>query len=135
MTKFHAPQMSVIRFNESDVIVASNGLGKTLTILGYGNTEPGDATFTIGNGDPWTSSQVYGNSAFTTAVNDFLGGNYFSNNNEIYMGYIDSSGNAHSQTIDNIAYNDINGDEKKAIRTRLNGVFTWNSFTNRFEIQ
>ena len=131
MTKFTAPQMSVIRFNESDVIVASIG-GKTITINGLGNKIENDATFIIGNGDPWTSSQVNGNSAFTTALNEYLGGNYYSNNNEIVMNFVASNGSLHGFDINVLASHDTVNDTNGYDYRNSNGVFTWNSSTNQF---
>ncbi len=51
--KMETPKMDVVRFQEADVIVASNGLDKKLaTLAGWGDGTSGNATltFTDGNG-------------------------------------------------------------------------------------
>ena len=132
MTKFTAPQMSVIRFNESDVIVASNGIRKTITVNGVGNEIANDATYIIGNGAPWNSAQVLGNSAFTTAVNEYLGGNYFSDSNEIFVSVVTSTGRTPGMSIGSIASRETGKDSGGTVYNNSNGIFTWNSSTNLF---
>lgn len=130
MSKMTAPKMDVIRFNESDVIVASIG-GKTITIDGLGNKIANDATFIIGDGDPWTSRQVNSNSAFTTALNEYLGGNYFSNNDEIIVGFYED-GSFLGNRITYYASHDMVNDTSGYVSRNLNGILEWNSSTNRF---
>lgn len=129
MTKMSAPKMDVIRFGESDVIVASNRIGKTLTVSGSGNDILFDATFTIGDGDPWSSSQVYNNNDFANAVNAYLGDNYFASNNDIFLRSGDKARN-----INKIAEYDTSArlaDHTSIGALFMNNTFTWNgsSFT------
>lgn len=53
MSKMRMPEMSVVRFNESDVIVASTELQR-ITLNNFGNGHANDASVTIG-------SDTYGN--------------------------------------------------------------------------
>ena len=131
MTKFTAPKMSVIRFNESDVIVASNGIGKTMTVSLVGNGTLGDATFTLGNGASLGSSAINGDSSsFSSLVNDYLGGTYFSDSSEIMLNRYAKDG----VTIHNVGYSvlqasgyDLNRDTSfDSGYDRYNGVYTWN---------
>ena len=75
MTKMSTPEMDVIRFSESDVIVASGGIaGKTLSISGVGDGKEGNAFLTIG-GTPYSSNLVVSSdSQFVTGYNDYMSG-------------------------------------------------------------
>ena len=74
MSKMSAPRMDVIRFNESDVIVASVvAAGKTLSVRGVGDGHNGTAFLNIG-GINYSSRQVIGNdSNFIAAYNAYMG--------------------------------------------------------------
>ena len=64
MSKMVTPEMSVIRFKEADVIVASGAVPKTMTMATFGNTFAGDGTVTY-NGTTYTiNSQSSINSLF-----------------------------------------------------------------------
>ena len=74
MTKMSTPKMNVIRFNESDVIVASGVVGKTLSISGIGDGQSGNAFLNIG-GTPYNSSQVHdSDDGFINGYNAYMSG-------------------------------------------------------------
>lgn len=87
MTKMSTPKMNVIRFNESDVIVASGVVGKTLSISGIGDGVNNNAFLTIG-GTRYSSSQVVNSdSQFVAGYNAYMSGlNTYSNDPYLYRG-------------------------------------------------
>ena len=124
MTKFTAPQMSVIRFNESDVIVASNGVGKTLTISGTYNNTSNDALYVLGNGQSFNDNQVLYDSAFISTINSYIGGVNFATSGEIQLEKMGKKYVTGSCSLYGLALNDMNrADDEYGYN--YNGVYTW----------
>ena len=84
MSKMRLPKMDVIRFNESDVIVASGAVRKTANITGIGRPE-GDLGIIL-NGTTYTSVSNHGNE-FSQVVGEYLGlgKDYFPENNQVFF--------------------------------------------------
>ena len=86
MSRMRVPEMDVIRFNESDVIVASGAAGKTATVVGIGGGS-GDLGILLGE-NKYTSA-VNGGTDFSSAVGSYLGldPNPLANNNSVKFYY------------------------------------------------
>ena len=129
MTKFHTPQMSVIRFNESDVIVASNGIGKTLTISGLGNTASVDGLFVLGNGRSLTSEQMKDGNLFLSTFNNYLGTSYTGRSS--FTAYVENEdGTIGNTAVYTLASMDRKSDDSSSY-AMYNVTYTWNG--SRFE--
>ncbi len=126
MTKFHTPQMSVIRFIESDVIVASNGVGKTLTISGTYNNTNNDALYVLGNGQSFNDNQVTSsNSTFLSTINSYIGGVNFATSGEIRLVQMTSNNKPGiSSTLYGVALHDMYRADNDSYYD-YNGVYTW----------
>ena len=75
MSKMSAPEMDVIRFNESDVIVASVGAAeKTLSISGVGDGQGNTAFLNIGGTDYTSRHVIDSDSDFIAAYNTYMSG-------------------------------------------------------------
>ena len=126
MTKMSTPQMSVIRFNESDVIVASNGLGKTLTISGTYNNISNDALYVLGNGKEFNDNQVIStDSSFISDINSYLGGENFSSSLEIQLARMGKKNLINICFLFGLAANDMNTADAN-INYDLDGSYSWN---------
>ena len=111
MSKMTKPTIDVVRFQESDVIVASGYIGKTMTISGLGNDRAEDATFY----NHWTSGDILGNKpGYVTLMNNYLGTNY----NAVSDFLVGES------NILTLADSDHNTDDK--VFDDYNGLWTWN---------
>ena len=74
--------MDIIRFNESDVIVASGAAGKTARIVGIDST-PNNLAISLGSGDTFSYLTDSG-TEFSIALNDYLGvEGQFNTNNDV----------------------------------------------------
>ncbi len=136
MTKFTAPQMDVIRFNESDVIVASNS-GKTLRIIGAADGEVNNASFAFGgDGGTWNSYQVvYDDPTFLTSVNSYLGTD-FNTSAAIKVTVPNGHGGfATVRSLGELAAGDYGSRSDPAYMYDYSVPYTWNSSLNRFEGQ
>lgn len=97
MSKMRVPKMEVVRFKESDVIVASGALA-SLTLLGFANTRKNDGTMTykgmIYDGDNYSDliSVLTGD-----GYSDYIGENYQSVSGLFIM---DSKGKSNGITSD-----------------------------------
>lgn len=115
MSKMVAPEMDVVRFRESDVIVASSQyVGKQMTISDLGNGSPKDGTFY----NSWRSGDITGNpEGYVGAMNGYLGTNY-SNVSDFKVGDTD---------IWTLAVRDVNeSQESPSGDAGYNGTWTWN---------
>lgn len=75
MRKMKTPEMDVVRFKESDVIVASGGVPNgVMRVNGYSNNKANDGTMSFGS-EVFTTSQIFNSpSGFLNAVkNSFPG--------------------------------------------------------------
>ena len=126
MSKMSAPEMDVIRFNENDVIVASNGGIKTLSITGIGTGDSGDALFVFGgNGGSWTSLQVASrDSLFVTRIERYLG---IESYDKLYLEVPLEDGGIASIPLGNIAQAEYTGSDK-ANDSIFNVSYTWNGY-------
>ena len=135
MSKMSAPQMSVIRFNESDVIVASIG-GKTLRITGVGDGIPQNATYALGNGDSFNSYLLsYEPDMVLTSINSYLG-EELTNPDLIILSVLKENGKYSSTRLVNIfpsEYDRRQGDVDNAFYSER--TYVWNSSTSRFVSQ
>ena len=136
MSKMSAPQMDVIRFNERDVIVASNGGRRTLTISGTGNGVDEDALFILGGkGGSWGSEQVaLSNPLFLMSINSYLGTDFESSSN-INAATPNNNGIFVPKDLGTLAARDYAGGSDSALDLNYNVSYTWNSSTSQFERQ
>ena len=121
MSKMSAPRMDVIRFNESDVIVASNGGRKTLSISGIGDGQGNNASFVFGgNGGSWSSEQiVFDNSSFAAGINSYLG---IENSSGIRVKVLGENGG--SYPLINLVYDEYAARDNN-YNANYNGNYTW----------
>ena len=121
MSKMKSAQMTAIRFTESDVIVASGGIGKTMTISDLGNGVERDGTFY----NSWRSSDINGTpSKYVEEMNAYLGTSY-SNVSDFAVG---------NTNIWNLVQNDLSeSQESPSGDSGYNGTWTWNgsAFVNK----
>ena len=121
MTKMSTPEMDVIRFSESDVIVASGVVGKTLSISGVGDGDKGNAFLTIG-GIPYSSNQVVNyTTGFSAAYNDYMSGlSTYSTGTMLHH----SDGN-NSLTINGAFMYDAGTSTSDSYNAWVNGSYVW----------
>ena len=117
MHKMKMPEMDIIRFNESDVIVASGAAGKTAHIEGINYIE-GDLKISLGSGATFSYLDLYGND-FSTALNKYLGEERFSSNNDVYF-YVDRG-----SYISNTSAGELGGADLTWDWGHYNGGYTW----------
>ncbi|MBO6193246.1 MAG: hypothetical protein J6O00_03595 [Clostridiales bacterium] len=110
MSKMRMPEMSVVRFNESDVIVAS----LVVRFDNYANTTPNDGAITVG-GKTYTknNSTIYGQNIFVELGYDYVG----SNPNVEYGGA--------SHLGQNALYTMIDNDHSATENQTVDGVYSW----------
>ena len=88
MSKMKVPEMDVIRFNESDVIVASGGVvSKTLTVNNLTDSNNKNVSITC-NGTTVGRDAIYDASgtAVSSLLNSYLGiEDYYKNNDDIRL--------------------------------------------------
>lgn len=125
MSKMTTPQMSVIRFNESDVIVASNGFSQTLMITNLYNTIENDAEFSLGDGSTWTASQISKNAEFLSYINGYLESG-FTNLDNIRV-VVSRPDRDFDKGLESLAGSDLQRDRHVASADCYNNhLFTWN---------
>ena len=113
MRKMRTPEIDVIRFTESDVIVAS---AKTITVAGLGDPNNVKATFQIGSRTAWTSQQVYANEdAFVAEMDAYAGGDT--------LGWLWDGNDGYS--VWGLAMSDVEKSDSNN-ESNYNGTFEWN---------
>ena len=127
MKKMSEPKMDVVRFNESDVIVASGGVSgvKTLTVSGIGNGVDNDALFALGgNGGTWSSEQIeFRDSSYVKSINSYLGVD--ASNRRICLNVPLATGGYGSYPLRNLAGDEYSSHDNN-YRVDFNGDYTWN---------
>ena len=122
MSKMKMPEIDVIRFSESDVIVASGGVVKTLSITGIDNGTNKDASLTLGDGAPINYNDVYRRTeTFTNAYNTYMSGidTYGTNSTRLYRNSYE--GDTTNVTIYNAFYR-----EEENLYSWAEGSYIWN---------
>ena len=119
MSKMTKPTVDVVRFTESDVIVASGGM---MTITGLGNGSTKDARFVFGPTDyaNYTSSDIITepgvtNPYFFTQFNSYFETN-FNDLDKITVG---------GETLLNLVSSDL-GEQTEGHYSDRNGTYRWN---------
>ena len=84
MSKMRVPKVNVVRFNESDVIVASGGI-RTVTVAGIGDGVSRNATITMNGISYGRSAVVPGTgTTFSSAVNSYVSSDFASNDEVLF---------------------------------------------------
>ncbi len=114
MRKMRTPEIDVIRFTESDVIVAS---AKTITVAGLGDPDNVSATFKMG-ANTWDSNTIVnaGSDTCKDMMNAYAGGE---TDGRIYVG------NAQIPVF-GLALDDYYGNDKSEQYSVINGTYVWN---------
>ena len=118
MSKMEKPEIDIIRFNESDVIVASGAAGKTARIVGIDNT-PDNFVISLGSGATFSYLDRDGND-FSTALNRYLEEERFSSNNDVYF-FVDRGSYTSNTSAGELGNKDLGGVDWG----HFNGGYTW----------
>ena len=121
------PEMDVVRFNESDVIVASGDTRKTFNIQGLSDNTRYTMNITLGNGDyaGWSDLRSNSGSAFIGKLNDYLGGDYYTSPNLIDI----RNSSRRWSDVQSVIMGD---DWYSSGYEQWEGVYYWDPNTNKF---
>ena len=128
MKKMSEPKMDVVRFNESDVIVASGGFDsalRTLSVTGVGDGEANNALFAFGGkGGTWSSKQIeFSDSSYVNSINSYLGVD--ASNRRICLDVPLATGGYASYPLRNLAGDELSSRDNN-FNVDYNGDYTWN---------
>jgi len=128
MSKMRVPKMDVVRFKESDVIVASGA--KTMTISNFGDGINLNGIYKFGS-FRYTNEEVYNNfGSFKGDFNRYFGAD-IQDRDEIFFEYGSGSGFGFSYPFSFL--NGIEAEDDDAINSFFNGTYSWDG--NKFNRQ